>query len=59
VPKTWPDSLRGRIKELRRRHDRLFRDIIVEGVAIGAFTVISGDTMLRSLHAGMAQAPAW
>jgi hypothetical protein len=47
-----------RIKELRRRHDRFFRDLIVEGVAIRAFHVISVDTRCGACtHHD--QAPVW
>jgi AcrR family transcriptional regulator len=59
VPDSWPPALRSRIKELRRRHDRLFRDIVTDGVTSGAFTVVSVDTTLRCMHAAMTQAPVW
>ena len=35
VPDDWPEAQRAAIKELRRRHDRLFRDVVEEGVAAG------------------------
>ncbi len=50
---------RARIKELRRRHDQVFRSVIEEGVASGEFTVTSVDTALRCMHAAMSQAPVW
>jgi AcrR family transcriptional regulator len=59
VPHDWPDAQRARIKELRRRHDQVFRRVVQEGVAAGAFTVTSVDTVLQCMHAAMSQAPLW
>lgn len=59
VPSTWPDDPRARIKELRRRHDRVFRTVVEEGVVSGAFGVTSVGTTLQCMHAAMAQAPLW
>jgi len=59
VPDAWPDAQRAVIKELRRRHDRLFRDIVEEGIASGEFVVVDVDTTLHCLHAAVTQAPAW
>ena len=59
VPGDWPQAQRDAIKELRRRHDRLFRDLVEEGVAAGEFVVVDVDTTLRCLHAAMTQASVW
>lgn len=59
VPHDWPDAQRERIKELRLRHDRLFRDLVEAGVASGEFTVVDVDTALQCMHAAMSQAPTW
>lgn len=59
VPREWPEAHRARIKELRLRHDRLFRDAVEQGVASGEFTVTGVDTVLQCLHAAMTQAPLW
>jgi AcrR family transcriptional regulator len=59
VPDDWPPPQRAAIKELRRWHDRLFRDVIEEGLATGDFVVVDVDTTLHCLHAAMSQAPAW
>ena len=50
---------RARIEALRRQHNALFRRVVEEGVAGGAFTVTSTDTALRCMHAAMSQAPDW
>jgi len=59
VPDDWPPPQRAAIKELRRRHDRLFRDVIEEGLRSGDFVVVDLDTTLHCVHAAMTQAPAW
>lgn len=59
VPQEWPQAQQARIKELRRRHDSLFRQIIEEGVASGEFTLTRVDPVLQCMHAAMSQAPLW
>jgi AcrR family transcriptional regulator len=59
VPEDWPAEQRARIKELRRRHDRVFRRIVEEGVAAGEFTVTTVDSVLQCMHAAMSQTPMW
>ena len=59
VPENWPAEQRARIKELRRRHDRLFRRVVEEGVASGEFTVTTVGTVLQCMHAAMSQTPTW
>jgi AcrR family transcriptional regulator len=59
VPRAWPTAQRERIKALRQRHDRLFRQIIEDGVASGEFTVTGVDPVLQCMHASMSQAPIW
>lgn len=58
-PREWPDPLHDRIKELRRRHDALFRALVEGGVAAGDFNVVDVDTVLQCMHAAMSQAPLW
>lgn len=59
APDDWPPAQRAAIKELRRRHDRVFRDVVEEGMAAGEFVVVDVDTTLHCLHAAMAQSPIW
>ncbi|MGW4527340.1 TetR/AcrR family transcriptional regulator [Amycolatopsis sp. NPDC004378] len=59
VPREWPDAQRVRIKELRRRHDALFRREVEAGLAEGEFVVTDVDVALQCLHASMSQAPTW
>lgn len=59
APRSWPESLRARIRELRRRHDQVFRRVVREGVAGGEFDVIDEDATLQAMHAAMSGAPLW
>jgi AcrR family transcriptional regulator len=59
VPQSWPDAQHDRIKDLRQRHDLVFRRVVEEGVAAGDFTVTTVDTVLQCMHAAMSQAPVW
>lgn len=58
-PRAWPSAQGERIKQLRRRHDGVFRAVIEDGLAAGSFTVVSVDTALQCMHAAMTQAPLW
>ncbi|HEY2192579.1 MAG TPA: TetR/AcrR family transcriptional regulator [Actinomycetospora sp.] len=59
VPDSWPDTLRARIHDLRRRHDQVFRQVVREGVAAGEFAIVDEDATLQAMHAAMSQAPLW
>jgi AcrR family transcriptional regulator len=59
APDQWPPRQRDRIKELRRRHDALFRRAVTDGIAAGEFTVVGVDTTLQVMHAAMSQAHLW
>ncbi|GLZ43924.1 TetR family transcriptional regulator [Actinomycetospora sp. NBRC 106375] len=59
VPSTWPDALRVRITELRRRHDHVFRTVLTEGIDRGEFRVVGLGSTLQAMHAAMSQAPLW
>jgi hypothetical protein len=59
IPREWPEAQRVRIKELRQRHDTVFRNVIEAGVTSGEFTVTSVDTTLQCMQAAMTQAPLW
>jgi AcrR family transcriptional regulator len=58
-PREWPAAQQARIKDLRRRHDQVFRQVIEEGVGSGQFTVTGIDPVLQCMHAAMSQAPLW
>lgn len=58
-PREWPAPQHNRIKELRRRHDALFRALVEQGVDSGEFQIVDIDTVLQCMHAAMSQAPLW
>ena len=58
-PREWPEAQHDRIKDLRRRHDALFRRLVEQGVHDGSFHVIDIDTTLQCMHAALSQAPSW
>jgi AcrR family transcriptional regulator len=58
-PRDWPPAQQARIKDLRRRHDQLFRQVVEEGVASGEFVVTAVNPVLQCMHAAMSQAPVW
>jgi AcrR family transcriptional regulator len=57
APQEWPAAQQARIKELRRRHDQVFRRVVDAGVAAGDFTVTGVDPVLHCMHAAMSQTP--
>jgi AcrR family transcriptional regulator len=59
VPEDWPAEQRSRIKELCRRHDRVFRRVIEDGLTSGEFTVTTVDSVLQCMHAAMSHTPTW
>jgi AcrR family transcriptional regulator len=59
APQEWPSAQQARIKELRRRHDQVFRRVLEAGVASGDFTVTAIDPVLLCMHAAMSQTPVW
>jgi len=59
APQDWPAAQQARIRELRRRHDAVFRAVVEDGVASGDFTVVAVDRALQCMHAAMSQTPAW
>jgi AcrR family transcriptional regulator len=59
APQDWPAAQQARIKELRRRHDSLFRTVVEDGLTSGDFVVTAVDPVLQCMHAAMSQTPAW
>lgn len=59
VPKSWPRDQAARIKDLRRRHNDVFAEILAAGREAGEFQLIDVNTTLQCMHAAMSQAPLW
>ncbi len=49
-PRDWPDVHRELVKTLTRKHDRVFRAVVQEGVRAGEFHPISVRTALQCMH---------
>lgn len=57
--RSWPEPQRSRIRELRRRHNAMFRALLEEGVRTGEFAVTDVDITLQCMHAAINNAPRW
>lgn len=55
----WPEPQHSRIKDLRRRHNQLFRTILDDGLRRGDFTVDDPDIALQCIHSAINQASLW
>lgn len=58
-PKSWPESFAPIIKDSRRRHDALFRKVVLAGVAAGEFDCPNADVALQCLHGVLNQSSLW
>lgn len=59
VPRSWPRHQAERIKDLRRRHNAIFRSVLTDGIDAGEFLPINIDVTLQCMHAAMSQASLW
>ncbi|QCQ89878.1 TetR/AcrR family transcriptional regulator [Rhodococcus sp. SGAir0479] len=58
-PREWPSTVQKSMKEMRRRHDAVFRDVVERGVADGEFTCPDIDVAMQCLHGVLNQAAVW
>lgn len=58
-PKTWPESFTDTIKDSRRRHDAIFRQVVEAGIAAGEFDCPNPDVALHCLHGVLNQSSLW
>ena len=58
-PVDWPEPYRTRIKQLRRRHDQVFRKVIEEGLATGELRPLDTDIALHCLHGAINYTSVW
>lgn len=58
-PREWPSTVQESMKEMRRRHDAVFRDVVERGVADGEFTCPDIDVAMQCLHGVLNQAAVW
>ncbi|WP_136245593.1 TetR/AcrR family transcriptional regulator [Mycobacterium intracellulare] len=58
-PKSWPEAFEPLIKDSRRRHDALFRKVVLAGIAAGEFDCPNADVALQCLHGVLNQSALW
>lgn len=58
-PKSWPEAFEPIIKDSRRRHDALFRKVVLAGIAAGEFDCPNADVALQCLHGVLNQSSLW
>ncbi|MEV6098519.1 TetR family transcriptional regulator [Nocardia sp. NPDC051981] len=58
-PAPWPSEHSEAIKTMRRRHDRLFREVIDRGIDSGAFDCPDPAVALHCLHGILNHASIW
>lgn len=58
-PRPWPPAIQDSMKQMRRRHDAVFRDVVERGVADGEFTCPDIDVAMQCLHGILNQSAVW
>jgi Transcriptional regulator len=58
-PKTWPKSFEEPMKDMRRRHDAVFRRVVDAGLASGELDCDNADVAMQCLHGILNQASVW
>ncbi|MDL9938832.1 TetR/AcrR family transcriptional regulator [Gordonia sp. ABSL1-1] len=58
-PRRWPEGFDEIIKGSRRRHDAIFREVVVAGLAAGEFDCPDADVALQCLHGVLNQSSLW
>ena len=58
-PRGWPSVFDEPMKDMRRRHDAVFRKVVDRGVAEGEFTCPDINVALQCLHGILNQSSIW
>ncbi|WP_135457904.1 TetR/AcrR family transcriptional regulator [Mycobacterium sp. DL99] len=58
-PRGWPEVFEDPMKDMRRRHDAVFRRVVDRGVADGEFTCPDVNVALQCLHGVLNQSSVW
>jgi len=58
-PRGWPEVFDEPMKDMRRRHDAVFRRVVEQGVAGGEFTCPDVNVALQCLHGVLNQSSVW
>lgn len=58
-PKSWPELFDEPMKDMRRRHDAVFRRVVEEGIHRSEFTCGNINVALQCLHGILNQSSVW
>ncbi|MEW1819268.1 TetR/AcrR family transcriptional regulator [Arthrobacter sp. NPDC080031] len=58
-PRAWPEIFADSMKDMRRRHDAVFREAVVKGVAGGEFNCPNINVAMQCLHGILNQSSVW
>lgn len=58
-PRGWPEVFEQPMKDMRRRHDAVFRGAVQRGIENGEFTCPDIDVALQCLHGILNQSSVW
>ncbi|OBI34028.1 TetR family transcriptional regulator [Mycolicibacter sinensis] len=58
-PRGWPAAFDDDMKDMRRRHDAVFRRVVERGLASGEFGCPNIDVALQCLHGILNQSSVW
>jgi TetR/AcrR family transcriptional regulator of autoinduction and epiphytic fitness len=58
-PKAWPEAFDEPMKDMRRRHDAVFREVVEEGIRTGEFHCANINVTLQCLHGILNQSSVW
>ncbi|TCJ96806.1 TetR family transcriptional regulator [Nocardia alba] len=58
-PAPWPDEHGESVKTMRRRHDRIFREVVDRGIASGELDCPDPSVALHCLHGILNHASIW
>lgn len=58
-PRAWPEGFEEPMKDMRRRHDAVFRRVVERGLADSEFTCDNINVALQCLHGILNQSSVW
>jgi TetR/AcrR family transcriptional regulator of autoinduction and epiphytic fitness len=58
-PRSWPEIFDEPMKDMRRRHDAVFRAVVERGIAEGEFSCDNVNVALQCLHGILNQSSVW
>ncbi|MFF3062582.1 TetR/AcrR family transcriptional regulator [Streptomyces sp. NPDC057909] len=58
-PKSWPELFNEPMKDMRRRHDAVFRRVVAEGIRSGELNYANINVTLQCLHGILNQSSVW